>query len=176
VLHPKPKWRKLSILSDFRPKYFTGRNLEHAFQIAKQIIDMYALSAVQVLSDAGARLAMDCHVLADGPAEDRITEFLAIIAPIVADAGWDAVLRAMVNELAKSDALKQAEKLVKRMKGPKARIDANIACSKLKAAYLVAVRAKMVDEIVRIKRLAEESNNRGVVKICETYLANFGNR
>jgi stage V sporulation protein SpoVS len=55
------------------------------------------------------------------------------------------------------------------LQSDKAKIDAHIACKKLKGAYLVAVRTKNTAEIRRIHDLAVEQGNKGVVNICEMF-------
>jgi zinc finger FYVE domain-containing protein 26 len=55
------------------------------------------------------------------------------------------------------------------LQSDKSKIDAHIACKKLKGAYLVAVRTKNIEEIRHIHQLAVESGNKGVVNICEMF-------
>ena len=165
----------LSLFNEVREKHqvcvemlHRASNLEEAFRLCSTIVDTFGLSKVEVLSAAAARIALESSF---SNQDAKASEFLAFINPLINSDEWDLVLRSMVNEYSKLDAVKPAEKLVAKMKGPKAKIDANIACNKLKAAYLVAVRAKLYDEIVRIHKLAVDGSNRGVVSICEAYLA-----
>lgn len=165
----------LSLFNEAREKHqvcvemlHRGSNLEEAYRLCSTIVNTFGLSKVEVLSAAGARIARESSF---SNQDAKASEFLAFINPLMNNDEWDLVLRSMVNEYSKLDAAKPAEKLVTKMKGPKAKIDANIACNKLKAAYLVAVRAKLYEEIVRIHKLAVEGSNRGVVIICEAYLA-----
>ena len=110
-----------------------GSDTAEAFELTHAIVNSFGIAAVDVLASAGNRIALV-------NSEPKIAKFLSFVQPLVADDEWDTVLRSMVDELFKIDASKQAEKLVQRMKSFKAKIDANIACNKLKAAYLVAVR------------------------------------
>ena len=98
-------------------------------------------------------------------------EYLGMVQSLVTDEGWDAVLQTMVGVFAAAGDGKQVDKLAQRMNSVSSRIDAYIACGKLKAAYLAAVRAKDRGQIERIHGLAVESGNRGVVGICEAYFA-----
>jgi zinc finger FYVE domain-containing protein 26 len=165
----------LSLFNELREKIqvcvemlHRGSNLEEAFRLSRTMIETFSISTVDVLSAAAARIALESSF---SNQEAKASQFLSFVAPLVTNDEWDTVLRAMVNEYSKLDSMKQAEKLVSQMKGAVSKIDANIACNKLKAAYLVAVRAKLHDQIVRIHKLAVETDNRGVVSICDAYLA-----
>lgn len=138
-------------------------NFTAPFALVTDVVQFFELSFVAVFAKVAPKVALkNDPALAD--------EFLAFIGDLVADKEWDSVVRSLVDTYFELDETRQADKMVQRMKSPKAKIDAQIACKKLKAAYLVAVRAKQIDEIRRIYQLALESENRGVVSICEKFL------
>ncbi len=49
-------------------------------------------------------------------------------------------------------------------------INAYVQCGKLKAAYLIAVRAKLVDEVRKISDIAFKAGQMPVREICEKWL------
>ena len=137
------------------------------FALVTDMVQFFELSFVAVFAKVAPKVALkNDPALAD--------EFLGFIGDLVADEEWDSVVRSLVDTYFELDETRQADKMVQRMRNPKAKIDAQIACRKLKAAYLVAVRAKLIDEIRRIYQLALESENRGVVGICEKFLESQG--
>lgn len=149
-------------------------DLDRAFQLAQGIMTCYALANVDIFRGAGTKIVIDLNEKKSDRAaleacEHKIDGFLTLVSGTVDDASRDAVLQSMADQFNKLNLPKQADKMVQQMRSTKSKINAFIACNKLKAAYLVAVREKMYDEVVTIHALAKETSNRGVINICEKY-------
>ena len=53
-------------------------------------------------------------------------------------------------------------------------IKALVQCGKLKKAYLIAIKARMVDEVITISQIAEKAGQLAVRDICEKWLLSNG--
>lgn len=69
----------------------------------------------------------------------NFVDLTILIIVKISDDEWDEVLREMVDVYSDKDSGKQADKLAQRIKCNVAKINAYIACNKLKAAYVIYV-------------------------------------
>lgn len=67
-----------------------------------------------------------------------------------------------------------AEKFISSLRGEEAKVTALIACGKLKAAYLLAVKMGNIDFVKLIREEARKRGARRELELCEKFLASKG--
>eukprot|EP00727_Mastigamoeba_balamuthi_P013691 m51a1_g8945 hypothetical protein (2135) ;mRNA; r:985425-992656 len=102
----------------------------------------------------------------------RVQDVLRFLKPLLPDSDWDAVVLVLVVVTARDlKDPKGAEKHLPRLVSSRARVRAQIACGKLKAAFMSAAEEGMAQEIELILREAEGNDAHKVTAaLCRRYL------
>ena len=149
-----------------------GGNLNQAFFLCHRNIQYFGLPDTPIYTAAAIYLVQHHQV-------KKIDDLLKNIKPLLPDSEWDKVIRACVDGYVALKEDKSAERMVTYLKLDTNKIDANIACGKLKAAYLIAVRANKDNavEVQRIRQAAILIDSKTMVALCDAYFKEMaGNR
>nr|AHH02828.1 zinc finger FYVE domain-containing protein 26 [Danio rerio] len=147
-----------------------GKNIEEGFGIAYRVIQDFQLEALAVYIRVGQRLV-----------RQRQYSSVRQLHKCVGESGTaskhdcDAIVLSCVSVADKSPAdAKELETLILECKNPENKIKAYLQCSKLRAAYLQAVKLKLVKAtplIQEVMRAAESSGDSVMHDICRQWLS-----
>lgn len=138
--------------------------VSYAYDLGMRVIQECRLPVTTIYSSAAAKMARK-------RLETKLQEFLKAVKGTLPDEDWDEVLLACVRVYAKElDDMKTADKYVARMAREEGRVDAFIACGKLKSAYISAVKENLMEKIKLIREEAVRRNDNTVLQLCEKFL------
>jgi len=105
---------------------------------------------------------------------DKVLDLLKQIKGTITDEEWDDIIMAAINVYCKEldDSKSALANLIPRLVGNRPKMLANIACGKLKGAYLIAARIDDIEFVEIIKKEAQKTNQTNMLAICENYLLN----
>ncbi|XP_031436154.1 zinc finger FYVE domain-containing protein 26 isoform X2 [Clupea harengus] len=152
-----------------------GKNIEEGFGIAYRVIQDFQLEALSVYERAGQRLV-------------RQRQYSAVrqLLKCVGESGTatkndcDAIVLRCISVADKAPAdAKELEGLILECKSPENKIKAYLQCSKLRAAYLLAVKlepARSGPLVQEVLQAAESSGDSVMENICRQWLAEHQDR
>ena len=148
-----------------------GSNVEASFGLAFRIIAVFLNAGTEVYKTALCELArLGGHV-------GKIAEVLKFVKPAVDDVAWDEIVLALVNVLrSELNDVKLADQYSQVLKSDANKIEALIACGRLKNAYLIAVKTSTA--VAYVKRIRQASmateGNHVITSLCVGFLKEHG--
>ncbi|TRY86807.1 hypothetical protein DNTS_020528 [Danionella cerebrum] len=147
-----------------------GKNIEEGFGIAYRVIQDFQLEALAVYMRVGQRLLRQHQ-----PASVRQLLKCVGESGTASKHDCDAIVLSCISVAEKSSAdAKELETLILECKSPENKIKAYLQCSKLRAAYLLAVKLDIMKApplIQEVMRAAESSGDSVMHDICRQWLS-----
>jgi len=137
----------------------------HNFDLAFQIIQEYRLPIKQIYINAVAKIVQKKQL-------NKVNDLLRSIQGTITEDEWDEVVLACITSLANDvNEPKTAEKWITKLTNNSNKVIAHIACGKLKAAYLLAVKCNLRSSIELIREEAKKTESLSIVDLCDRYLS-----
>lgn len=150
-----------------------GTNIEEGFGLAYRIIQDLSLAADKIYSITTKYLSLN-NRLSD---IEKLVDCIKSNSSRLETSVCDGILAlAIQTALGAHNALQikaTIDNLIRLIEDIAMQIECNIISGQLKAAYLLAVNHRRVQDIKRISRLAEKTNQPHIKKLCEKKLGNM---
>jgi len=140
----------------------------YSFDLAVRVITDFRLPAAQIYLNAISKISRKKQ-------PNKALDMLKSIKGTVTDAEFDEVVLASIAIFARENAdIKSAEKFLPKIVMEENQINGNILCTKLKAAYLTAIKFNMVTKVKEIRDEAAKTDQKALLQIIDQWLAKSG--